>query len=280
MRIALVLSAATIASIAGSAMAQQEELSKAPDQTLIFGSNVWTVGQTGTRATNAYNCVNAASTSFDRNFATNPPAGTWIMGDDCQLLNLSGGSIVDEVTFSAVNGTSTSSLGGGTAINVAASAIQADIYFWDLLGTDFNPTAPNFETKALLGGFTVNLPALNSLTFGNLTVTGLSGLNINVGSGNVWMGVVFHDNASIAGDQTAAAQRYGQIIANQVPTVGASANFIFKDKINGVADAAGFTYNSPITQSNLNYRIATIPTPGSFALLGLGGLVVARRRRA
>lgn len=271
-------SIALLAAAAAAPAVHAEEVTVLPAMKMVWGQDAW-AQSAGERATAAYTNINLATTNFARNFSTNTPGTSWIMGDDLQNLNLTGGSIIDEVTFSVVNGASTSAVGGGVAINVAANAILADVFFWDILASDFNPTAPNFETKPLLGSITVALPALNSLQGSNFTITGLAAQNINVGSGAVFAGVLFRDNPSVASDDSAAAFRYGQLLANQPATVGTSANFFFRDQINGAADALGQAFNAPIV-SNFNWSISTIPAPGAVAAFGLAGLAAARRRRA
>lgn len=273
------LTCCSIALLAAAAPSvHAEEITVLPSMRMVYGQDTWMQSE-GERATAAYTNINLATTTFTRSFNTNTPGTSWLMGDDLQNLNLTGGSILDELTFSVVNGTGTGAAGGGVAINVAASAILADIFLWDILPTDFNPTAPNFETKPLLGSLSVPLPALNSLQGSNFTLTGLGNLNINVGSGAIFAAVLFRDNPAVPGDATAAAFRYGQLVANQQATVGASANFFFRDQVNGLADAAGLSFNPPLI-SNFNWAISTIPAPGAVAAFGLAGLAAARRRRA
>lgn len=272
------LAAATVLASAGVAAAQAETLTYAGAQVVRYGGSEWIPSTGVDRATAAYTNVNLASTSFTRNFGTNTPGTRWIMGDDLQSLNLTGGTLLDEMTFSVVNGNSASATGGGVAINVPANQLIATVAIWSILPGDFAPTAPNFETRAPLGSFSVALPALNSLTFTNLTVTGLASLNINL-TANVWAGVVFDDNPLDAGDFSSRAFRYGQVISNQAATVGFSDGaFFFRDQINGIADAGGFQFAAP-TISNFTFDLQTVPTPGAACLLGFGALAATRRRR-
>jgi len=272
--------AATVVATAGMAVAQSAEtLTYAGAHVIQYGSTEWVPTASGSdRATVAYSNINPASTAFTRNFGVNTPGTRWIMGDDLQNLNLSGGTVLDQMTFSVVNGNSTAATGGGVAINVPANQLIATVSIWALLPGDFAPTAPNFETRVPLASFSVALPALNSLTFTNLTVSGLSSLNANLPA-NVWAGIVFDDNPLDPGDFSARAFRYGQVVSNQAATVGSSDGaFFFRDQINGVADAGGFQF-SPPTISNFTYEIQTVPAPGAAGLIGLGLFAATRRRR-
>lgn len=54
------------------------------------------------------------------------------------------------------------------------------------------------------------------------------------------------------------------------------------DVFNGLTTAAGYTFDRQFGANDEIYRISfeIVPAPGSLALLGLGGMAVARRRRA
>lgn len=60
---------------------------------------------------------------------------------------------------------------------------------------------------------------------------------------------------------------------SSVSALDNASNVVFRITFNGVTSGAG---NNRIDNIQVN---ATAPTPGAFALLGLGGLVMARRRR-
>lgn len=128
----------------------------------------------------------------------------------------------------------------------------------------------------------------NSLGAGAATVTQLVGtgpfagptLNLettsNAGLGGWWIGVEFTGvNASNANN--------GWRVTN-APTTGASINGfgIYNNAGSGVFQAL-FGFGTPAGSSPsrflTNVEGTLIPTPGSFALLGIGGLVAARRRR-
>lgn len=128
----------------------------------------------------------------------------------------------------------------------------------------------------------------NSLGAGAATVTQLVGtgpfagptLNLettsNAGLGGWWIGVEFTGvNASNSNN--------GWRVTN-APTTGASINGfgIYNNAGSGVFQAL-FGFGTPAGSNPsrflTNVEGTLIPTPGSFALLGIGGLVAARRRR-
>lgn len=101
----------------------------------------------------------------------------------------------------------------------------------------------------------------------------------------IWAAITF----DASGTTTTAAQldNLGQGLFNP-PDVGTSADLAFRTSaagsfvVNNPA-GAGFSLGDPldptIAPANFGWEIV-VPTPGSVALLGLGGLVAARRRRA
>lgn len=129
--------------------------------------------------------------------------------------------------------------------------------------------------SSLIGGFNVNTGAIDLATgfFTTLNVTGLDGLNINLDSTDI---IVTQSVLSLVG----AANRLGLVSANPV-SIGSSVPALYIDASTTGGGVAGF-YN--ITSSgapisfNAGYQVV-VPTPASAAILGLGGLFAARRRR-
>lgn len=132
------------------------------------------------------------------------------------------------------------------------------------------------------------IASTNSLGGGAASVTQLVGtgpiagptlnleLTSNAGFGGWWIGVEFTG-------ANAANTNNGWRVTN-APTTGASINGfgIFNNAGSGVFQAF-FGFGTPAGSSPsrflTNVEGALIPTPGSLALLGVGGLLAARRRR-
>ncbi|MBY0114227.1 MAG: PEP-CTERM sorting domain-containing protein [Phycisphaerales bacterium] len=93
----------------------------------------------------------------------------------------------------------------------------------------------------------------------------------------------------------AAAETYYQIFTGEVKVVsGTVRSMVFQNKTFGSGNTKGLTFYHDASPSNkqsaapddtagrfdLTASINVVPTPASMALIGLGGLVAARRRRA
>lgn len=194
-----------------------------------------------------------------------------------------------------------SNLQAGFAANAAFSSTDLTAVFGDqlaMVGTgrlqDFSFTLFNSGTSAgvltsaevainffrasdssLIGGFTVNTGAINLNTgfFTTLNVGGLDGLNIDLDTTDV---IVTQSVLSRVG----AASRLGLISSNPV-SIGSSIAPLYIDAADVGGGVAGF-YNitsggAPIS-FNAGYQVV-VPAPASAAMLGLGGLFAARRRR-
>jgi len=90
------------------------------------------------------------------------------------------------------------------------------------------------------------------------------------------------DNGSETEDPANAAFLVGGINDNRTLQNGVvNFNFDRLDTFNGLTTAAGYTFDRQIGANDEIYRITfeVVPTPGAAAVLGLGGLLAARRRR-
>ncbi len=128
---------------------------------------------------------------------------------------------------------------------------------------------------SLIGGFNVNTGAINLNTgfYTTLNVNGLGDLGINIDTTDI---IVTQSVLSSVG----AANRLGLVSASPV-SIGSALPQLYIDAADVGGGAAGF-YNitsggAPIV-FNAGYQIV-VPAPASAGLLGLGGLLAARRRR-
>jgi len=90
------------------------------------------------------------------------------------------------------------------------------------------------------------------------------------------------DNGSETEDPANAAFLVGSVNANRTPQNGVvSFNFDRLDAFNGLTTTAGYVFQRQFGANDEIYRIsfAVVPAPGTAAMLGMGGLLAARRRR-
>jgi MYXO-CTERM domain-containing protein len=150
-----------------------------------------------------------------------------------------------------------------------APAVSVSLFWAEITGTDF--ATWSFSAPTLIG--TANLPANGTTAVTTpVTASNLAGLftaNLNKllapGFGGFAIGVAFTNSDTLNGWR----------VVNS-PTVGASANGFWIDQ--PPPNRFVFSGNPP---SDFMIRIegVGVPTPGAAALLGLGGLLAARRRR-
>lgn len=106
---------------------------------------------------------------------------------------------------------------------------------------------------------------------GNLSITTISQFGRSV-----W------DNGSELEDPANAAFLVGGVNANRAPQNGVvNFNFDRLDTFNGLTTAAGYTFQRQFGANDEIYRISfqVVPSPGSAALIGFGGLLASMRRR-
>jgi len=91
-----------------------------------------------------------------------------------------------------------------------------------------------------------------------------------------------YDNGSEIEDPANAAFLVGGVNANRIAENGVvDFNFSRLDTFNGLTTTAGYTFQRQFGALDEVYRISfeVIPSPGAAAVLGMGGLLAARRRR-
>jgi hypothetical protein len=249
-RTALTVCALTLAGLAGSASAglAAESISQQNYAGMrsidIHGNSVATPRGNTTVFTNlqAGFAPNAAFSSTDL---------TAVFGD--QLATVGTGRL-QEFSFTLFN--SGSSAGTLNSAEVAINFFRA-------------------SDSSLIGGFNVNTGAIDLAAgfFTTLNVTGLDGLGINLDSTDI---IVTQSVNSLVG----GANRLGLVSANPV-SIGSSvpALYIQASTVNGgVPGFYNITSGGAPISFNAGYQVV-VPTPASAALLGLGGLFAARRRR-
>ncbi|MEM9558816.1 MAG: hypothetical protein AAF995_00795 [Planctomycetota bacterium] len=102
-----------------------------------------------------------------------------------------------------------------------------------------------------------------------LTLSGLSGLGLDLTAGDQFVVGSRYENLSFAGGQN-AGDDLGQLTSAGPATAGSSQGVFFIE---------GFGFGSFSTiNSDLQWALVT-PAPGALALLGLGGFAATRRRR-
>lgn len=192
--------------------------------------------------------------------------------------------IADDVTpFGGAGGSVTEFTFGVSNQNAVAVLVRPRVRFWFANGAGGAP------------GTYYNLPANIGFTFAPISI--LPGQNafsspvapgtFTVPGGTVWAGWTF-DTVNAAGTGStgvtqAELNNVGQLYGN-APTIGTSADRLWLSNAAGsffgVANPAGTVFASPFSGNPLgNQFFELIPSPSSMALLGLGGLMAARRRR-
>ena len=104
---------------------------------------------------------------------------------------------------------------------------------------------------------------------------------LNISSISQFGGQIY-DNGSEIEDPANAAFLVGSVNANRTPENGVvNFNFDRLDAFNGLTTTAGYVFQRQFGASDEIYRISfeVIPAPGAVAMLGMGGLLLARRRR-
>lgn len=151
-------------------------------------------------------------------------------------------------------------------------------------------TGSNQVTNLGAGDAIQNL--VRTASSGNPALTQISGGTIGTTAITSFGGQLLLDLSGFVGNP----QTYFQIMTGEVKVVaGTVRSMVFKNKTYGSGNTKGLTFyhdasiankqsGEPDTangaRTDLEASINVIPTPASMALIGLGGLVAARRRRA
>jgi hypothetical protein len=202
-------------------------------------------------------------------------------GTENQAGNLITRMVMDDTTFAAGHANeqitrTTFAVSNGSTVPVS---VRVRIRFWNNDAAGGNPGSYYSNPAAV--GFT-----FNAFTFspGVTLLTGLlaaGSFNAPASGGTIWSGMTFDNNIGATGATQAQMDLMGVGLFNP-PTVGSSTDTMFETTAAGsfftIANPAGAQFNfggAPV--ANVGWEF--VPAPGSMALLGLGGLMAARRRR-
>lgn len=161
-------------------------------------------------------------------------------------------------------------LGGSPHVFNATLELQLDI--------GAATTAAGVTTASVNGYFIVKDNVSNNMILRGDTASG-PGAFVRVGGTN---SILFSDQTGFAYTFGAALNSLlapGRSPANPQEAVFTLTNILVAQGLS-LIDAQTKTFNSFSANSSFTGNTAVIPTPGSIALVGLGGLIATRRRRA
>lgn len=202
---------------------------------------------------------------------------TRMVMDDCTTAAYTYGSFITRLYFSVVNA------------NTVSVAARPRVRFWyDSAQAPGQPGGyypVGAGTGYTFSAITFAASSTNLFYFDPSLVSAIPPypMPLDGTSMTLWMGMVFDNGTGATGATAAQMNLLGQATANPSPTVGSSTTRIFRTTAAGsfflVNNPAGTVFNLS-AGTNLAWEIvATVPTPSAAALLGLGGLIAARRRR-
>jgi hypothetical protein len=189
---------------------------------------------------------------------------TLLVADDISPISAAVGQSVTQFTFSAANQ------------NPTPVTVRPRVQFFDTTGAGGAPgnllLTLSFPQTTLVTG--VSLLQSAPLTPGQFVLPSI-----------FWAGVVFDDNNGATGITAAQLDNVGQAVFNP-PTVGSSFDVAWQSTNPGIQgnNQAGSGFNlrgTPPVNFGWEFQVASVPEPGSFALVGLAvaGFAWHRRRR-
>jgi hypothetical protein len=192
----------------------------------------------------------------------------WVIDDMVLDYTLAGGdTILDTVSFSLYY--SSTAFAGSTI-----DSVDVDVGFW----VDDLANGPGTATTPLLGGFSLTLDygVGQGLAPGYYSVWTITGVGIDLGGApNIMAGTQY---TGVTGTGFYEETKLGQIIADP-PTIGSSGDFFYNQAGPGLPDGNGnWSWFGGAPHANFLWEM-TVPEPGSLSLLGIGALVLLRRRR-
>lgn len=289
-----VLSVAAIVAVAGAASAQGVR---------VFDNMT---GNSDRPAPNPQAVYIPASSTTTGSGAPLATAGNWFMG---QSINLDG----TNATANSLIGLDLTVLNATGAVISSSATLRVNYWVWGASTNQTSGTTPAFSNLLQNGSANVALTGLGGTGFANNSFLSIAGPNVNTpgitfgtpiavaGFGNiaitysiqidaVGLGTFTNTNGLTVGITGGAAPNPVAV----APAVGSYPTFFngvtpatvsgYYRSLNGGTDFAGNFQQSSWRQIGANSgvltRVYAVPAPGAAALLGLGGLLAARRRRA
>ena len=228
--------------------------------------------------------------NFTAGTFTNTAPGAWTNFTNAAILPLTGSNNTrsTSVTKSLNNfdslASGTSTLSGGSGSSNVSLAVAWGNFSSATVGANLNYGRDGNTPNALLSPSAVDLTAFTGLTVfgsGTATYTGTSQV-----TPTMRLIMMLRDNSgqSFQSDSTISAGSVGNISFNFSTVTGVNMASIRAIELQfflqgGSFGGAGSTSGS----GSLNYELSSVqlvPAPGALALLGVAGLVGARRRRA
>jgi uncharacterized protein (TIGR03382 family) len=199
---------------------------------------------------------------------------SWDDGTAENSVGLTNGGVIAGINFFAVSGgdnvITSVDVAWGTPLFAGLNGIVAGTPFnyhvWANVGAGTDPTGGN-SVLLFSGSSTINAANIDNNTFQSLAVP-----SVLISGASFFVGV----------DVAHAAGSFPLAVDQTAPTFGgaswAGGGAAFNPNAVGFGTGGALDL-STLGLGNWMIRANAVPTPGSLALLGLGGLIVGRRRR-